>query len=224
MHDALHVLDEENKLQKNGIIPIGKSLKMRESQFVEPYCLLGIPPKNAEPDLKLQIGDNCYIRSHTVIYAGTKIGSHFQTGHSVQIREKCVIGDNVSIGSKTVLEHQVVIEDDVRIHTQAFIPEFTVIKKGAWIGPNVVLTNADFPLGREVKERLQGPVIEENVIIGANSTILPGVRLGAGCLVGAGSVVTRDVAPDVVVIGNPARKIKLRSQLRYQDTQELVYS
>ncbi|MCA9733131.1 MAG: N-acetyltransferase [Deferribacteres bacterium] len=197
---------------------------MRENQFVEPYCLLGIPPKNADSDTKLQIGDHCYIRSHTVIYAGTKIGSHFQTGHSVQIRERCVIGDNVSIGSKTVLEHQVIIEDNVRIHTQAFIPEFTIIKKGAWIGPNVVFTNADFPLGREVKDRLQGPIIEENVIIGANSTILPGVRLGAGCLVGAGSVVTRDVEPDAVVVGNPARKIKLRSQLRYQDTQELVYS
>ncbi|KAA3616747.1 MAG: N-acetyltransferase [Calditrichaeota bacterium] len=218
-----HPFDEENKLQKNGLIHIGNSLTIQENQFVEPYCLLGIPPKNADPDLKLKIGDDCYIRSHTVIYAGTTIGAHFQTGHGVQIRELCTIGNNVSIGSKTVVEHQVVIEDDVRIHSQAFIPEFTIIKKGAWLGPNVVLTNADFPLGKDVKNRLQGPVINENVIIGANATILPGVELGAGCLIGAGSVVKHDVEPDAVVVGNPAQKIKLRSQLRYKDTLELVY-
>jgi len=71
----------------------------------------------------------------------------------------------------------------------------------------VVITNARYPLSRDVKERLQGAHVEAGAIIGANATLLPGVRIGARALVGAGAVVTRDVPPGAVVAGNPARVI-----------------
>ena len=161
------------------------------------------------------IGDNAIIRAHTVIYHGNKIGNNFQTGNKTNIRELNQIGNNVSIGTMTVVEHHVLIEDGVRIHSQAFVPEYSILKKEAWIGPNVVLTNALYPKSFDAKTKLNGPVIHENVIIGANSTILPGVELFQDAIVGAGSVVTKNVLAGHVVAGNPAKLLKLKTDLPY---------
>jgi acetyltransferase-like isoleucine patch superfamily enzyme len=70
---------------------------------------------------------------------------------------------------------------------------------------------------------LKGPILEEGAIIGANSTLLPGVRIGKNALVGAGSVVTKDVEANAVVVGNPAKKIKERHELRHKDNSEPAY-
>ena len=107
----------------------------------------------------------------------------------------------------------VIVEDNVRIHSQAFIPEYSILKKGSWIGPNAVLTNAKYPLSQNVKDSLKGPTICENAIIGANSTILPGIQIGSNSLVGAGSVVTKNVGPGKIVAGNPAIELKDVSEL-----------
>jgi acetyltransferase-like isoleucine patch superfamily enzyme len=107
------------------------------------------------------------------------------------------------------------IASNVRIHTQAFVPEFSVLEEGSWIGPNVVLTNAKYPLSPRAKDELQGPIIRKGAKIGANSTILPGVVVGEDALVGAGSVVVRDVPPGAVVVGNPARVVGHVSSLPY---------
>ena len=98
------------------------------------------------------------MRSGTYIYAGNKIGSNFQTGHKVNIREENEIGNNVSIGTQCVIEHHVKI-GNVRIHSNVFIPEFTILKSNVWIGPNVVLTNAKYPNRKETKENLSAPVL-----------------------------------------------------------------
>lgn len=181
---------------------------------IEEFCIIG-RPINHEPGLETVIGDNCTIRSHTVIYAGNLIGDHFQTGHKANIRENNRIGNNVSIGTLSVVEHHVEIQDGVRIHSQAFVPEYSVLEQGAWIGPHVALTNARYPLSPNVKTELTGPVIREKAKIGANSTILPGIEIGENCLVGAGSVVTKSVSPNQVVAGNPASFIKSVSKLPY---------
>lgn len=161
------------------------------------------------------VGDDAVIRSHTVLYAGNRIGHRFQTGHRVMIREHNVVGDDVSVGTGSVVEHHVTIADGVRIHTNAFVPEFSRLEAGCWIGPNAVLTNARYPLSPAAKDNLEGPVIGPGAIVGANVTLLPGVTIGAGALVGAGSVVVNDVAPGDVVVGNPARRIKSRKDLPY---------
>jgi acetyltransferase-like isoleucine patch superfamily enzyme len=197
---------------------ICKNVTLGEGTVVEDFSLVGVAPRGAqEGELPTTIGERAVIRSHTVIYAGNVIGRNFQTGNKVNIRESNRIGDNVSIGTLSVVEHHVDIGNNVRIHTQVFIPEFSVLEDGCWIGPNVVLTNAKYPLSPGVKDSLAGPVVRRNAKIGANATVLPGVVIGEGALVGAGAVVVRDVPAGAVVVGNPARVIRHVSDLPYSN-------
>jgi len=169
------------------IVNLGKKCQ------IEDFVIIGAIPKGYEPDnLKTVIGDNAVIRSHTVIYAGNVIGNDFQTGNKANIRELNQIGDNVSIGTLSVVEHHVTIGNGVRIHSQAFIPEYTVLEEGSWIGPSVVFTNAKYPLSKLVKQSLHGVHVKEKAKIGANATLLPGVVIGKNALVGSGSVVTKN--------------------------------
>jgi len=195
---------------------IYSGVSLEACAVVEDYVILGAPPRGFdEGDLETVIGEGAWIRSHTVIYAGNRIGKNFQTGNKVNIRESNEIGHNVSIGTLSVIEHHVCIGNDVRVHSQVFVPEYSEIEDEAWLGPNVVLTNAKYPLSPGVKESLKGPVIRKRAKIGANVTILPGVTVGEDAIVGAGSVVVADVPDGKVVVGNPARVIKEVSELPY---------
>ena len=187
---------------------IHDNVKLGTNITIEDFCIVGILPKNDDGKrIETVIGNNAIIRSGTVIYAGNTIGEGFQTGNKTNIREFNTIGDNVSIGTLTVIEHHIVIENSVRIHSQAFIPEYSLLKEGSWVGPHAVFTNAKFPSTPETKDTLHGPVLEKGARIGANATLLPGVVIGANALVGAGSVVTGNVEKKTIVAGNPARII-----------------
>lgn len=182
------------------------NVQLGEDVVIEDFCIVGAPFKGYAGEATV-IGDGAVIRSHTVIYAGNRIGRGFQTGNKANVRELNVIGDDVSIGTLSVVEHHVEIAGGVRIHTQAFVPEYTVLEEDAWIGPQVVLTNAKYPRSPNAKAELRGPRIGRGAKVGANATLLPGVVVGENALVGAGSVVTVDVAPGDIVVGNPAKVI-----------------
>jgi acetyltransferase-like isoleucine patch superfamily enzyme len=173
-----------------------------EDIVVEDFCILGAPAGAAAPTV---FGNGAHLRSHTVVYAGNTIGRGFRTGNKANIREHNQIGDDVSIGTLSVVEHHVIIGSRVRIHTQAFIPEFTVIEDDAWLGPNVVFTNALYPAAADTKDKLAGARLCRGCKIGANVTVLPGLTIGAGALIGAGSLVTKDVPPDALAYGHPAQ-------------------
>ncbi len=206
---------------------IFKNVKLGKKAEIGDFVLIGVAPRGKKDgELKTIIGDNAVIRSHTVIYAGNKIGKNFQTGHSAMIREENEIGNDVSIGTQSIVEHNVKIGNRVRIHSGAFIPEYTTLEDDCWIGPKVCFTNAPHPKAPRAKEYLKGPIVKKHAKIGANSIILPGVTIGVNSLVGAGSVVTKDVPANKVVAGNPAVVIKDIEELKYPEelkTEEKPY-
>src|SRR5437016_3437511 len=110
---------------------IHPNVHLGENLQLEEYVIIGVPPRGSKPgDLETRIGADACIRSHTVIYAGNRIGASFQTGHSVMIRELNEIGDDVSIGTHSVIEHHVKIGNRVRIHSNVFIPEYSILEDG----------------------------------------------------------------------------------------------
>ena len=193
-----------------------KNVHLGKNVVIEDYVVLGAVPRGRkEGELKTVIGDHAVIRSQSVIYAGNTIGDYFETGNQVSVREENTIGKNVSIGTKSVVEFKTKIEDGVRIHSQVFIPEYCELQRNCWIGPQVVLTNAKYPKSVKSKDFLKGVVVEHDAKIGGNATILAGVRIGSRALVGAGSVVVRDVPQGKVVAGNPAKILKTIRDLHH---------
>jgi acetyltransferase-like isoleucine patch superfamily enzyme len=179
-----------------------------EDGMVEDFVVIGTQPTNLDGiDTRVVVGPNARIRSHTVIYAGNRIGARFQTGHGALLREANEIDDDVSVGSHSVVEHRVRIGRGARIHSNAFVPEFSVIEAQAWIGPGVVLTNARYPPRPSAKDHLEGVHVGARARVGAGAVVLPGVVIGEGALVGAGAVVVDNVPPGAVVVGNPARVV-----------------
>jgi len=183
------------------------NVRLGQNVIVEDFCIIGLPFGNNQCN-ETTIGDNSLIRAGTYIYAGNQIGKNFQTGNKVNIRELNIIGDNVSIGTSSVIEHDVIIENCVRVHSQVFVPEYSVLCDSCWLGPNVVLTNASYPRHPNAKDNLQGVTIKKNAKIGANVTILPGIEVGENSLVGAGSVVTKKIKDNVIVAGNPIKFLR----------------
>jgi UDP-2-acetamido-3-amino-2,3-dideoxy-glucuronate N-acetyltransferase len=124
---------------------------------------------------------------------------------------KCKIGKNCKIDAFVYIEEGVVIGDNCKIRPFVFIPTGVTIENNVFIGPNVTFTNDKYPkVGAEWT--LLQTKIESHASIGANSVILPGITVGRMALVGAGSVVTKDVPERAVVAGNPATLIDCRNK------------
>ena len=129
----------------------------------------------------------------------------------------CEIGDNCIISAFAEIQSGVVIGDNCKIEMGAFIPTGVKIGNGVFIGPNVCFTNDKYPHAVNPDGSMQTgndwacleTVVEDNASIGANSTILPGITIGKGSMIGAGSVVTKNVPCGSLAVGNPARVIKV---------------
>lgn len=176
------------------------------------FVLLGVAPAQGTAR-RLVIGDNAVIRSHSVIYGGTRIGNGLQTGHGVLIRENNVIGNNFSIGTHSVVETDNQIGNNVRIHTNCFIPEFVIIEDDAWIGPSVTVLNVLHPPCPRSTDCAPSVRIKKNAKIGGSVTIGPRVTIGSNSVIGMGSVVTTDIPDNVLAFGNPARVVKPISEM-----------
>ncbi|MEY4703122.1 MAG: hypothetical protein RIR96_1019 [Bacteroidota bacterium] len=149
------------------------------------------------------IGADCLIRSHSIIYASNTIGDHLITGHHIMVRTGNKIGHHSSIGNFTELHGDAVIGNYVRLHSNVCICEYAVVHDYAWIFPGTILSNGVTPPGN----LLLGPEVGPYTVIAVNAVLLPGVKIGANCLVGASSVVTKDVPEFTVVIGSPAKNM-----------------
>ena len=183
--------------------------------FIDPTVTLGHPGKADREALHsgnwstlspVKIGRGCTIRAGSVIYAGVSIGDSSQTGNGAVIREGTAIGSGCLVGTGTIIEDGCTIGDRVRIQSAVYIPTGTVVEDDVFIGPRACLTN-DKWMGRS-GGALEPITIRKHSRIGANSTILPGVEIGEDSIVGAGAVVTRNVARGTVVIGSPAHVLR----------------
>ena len=186
------------------MLNVPEQVLLEEPGAVDEGVSLGYPTGRAIADRTLRIGPGANLRAGTVVYAGTTIGRGLQTGHNVVIREENVIGDNVGIWSNSVIDYGCRIGNNVKIHSNGYVAQFTTIEDDAFLAPGVSIANDMRPLCAECTHA-GGPTIKRGARIGVNVTILPRVVIGEYALVGAGSVVTKDVPARAVVYGNPAR-------------------
>jgi acetyltransferase-like isoleucine patch superfamily enzyme len=186
--------------------------KLGKDCMVQENVILGL--KYSEECREAIIGDRAVIRWGTIIYADVEIGDDFKTGHSVVIRDKTRIGNRIVIGTNAIIDGNVEIGSFVKLESNVYIPTHTKIGSYVFIGPGAVLTNDKYPQRLRDEYEPIGPILEDSVTIGGNATVLPGVRIGEGTIVGAGSVVTKDVPPWSLAIGVPARFEPLPERLR----------
>jgi UDP-3-O-[3-hydroxymyristoyl] glucosamine N-acyltransferase len=137
-----------------------------------------------------------------------RIGKNVKIWHFAYVGAGVEIGDNVMIGSLTHVDYKVKIGDNTRIEGSVYIPPLTMIGKNVFIGPAAAFTNDPYPMS----PRMVGVVVEDGAIIGGRSVFKPGVRVGRNSVVAMASVVTRDVLPDTVVMGHPARPAYSRAE------------
>jgi len=188
-----------------------------EDCVIQANVIIGAAPKkllkNDSSELPgAKIGDGCVLRSGTIVYSDVKTGNKLKTGHNVLIREDTIIGDNVIVGTNSIIEDKCSVGNNVSIQSNVYIPTNTTIADNVFIGPNACLTNDKYPV--RIKDDLVGPIIEKGVSVGANATILPGVRIGEGSVIAAGAVVTKDVGPWKLVVGVPGKEKDLPEKLR----------
>lgn len=147
-----------------------------------------------------------YIHESADVSDAASIGSGSSVWNWTKVREGARIGRDVTIGQHVYIDHGVAVGDRCKIQNGANVFAGVSLGDEVFVGPSVTFTNDLNPRATGEWE-ITETVVERGASIGANSTILCGVRLGAGCMVGAGSVVIRDVAPGELVVGNPARVI-----------------
>lgn len=167
--------------------------------------IIGYPSGHVPGTPPLAIHDDATLRPGTVLYEGSTFGKAFTTGHNVVVRENVVIGDDVSVWSNTMIDYSCVIGDRVKIHCNCYVAQFTRIDDDAFLAPGVTIANDLFPGVQVSADAMRGPWIGAGAQIGANVTLLPYVHVGRGAIIGAGSVVTRDIPDGVLAYGNPAR-------------------
>jgi acetyltransferase-like isoleucine patch superfamily enzyme len=129
-----------------------------------------------------------------------KIGENVKIWHFAYVGENTSIGNNVMIGSLTHVDYGVRIGNNCRIEGSVYIPPLTEIGNDVFIGPGSTFTNDPYPMSK----KMIGVVVEDGVIIGGRSVVKPGVRIGKNSVIAMASVVTKDIPPNVVVMGHPA--------------------
>jgi len=144
---------------------------------------------------------------YSIISSDVKIGKGTKIWHFCNIYG-CEIGDDTQIGSYTEIKRGAVIGNNCRIQSYVFISEGTRIGNNVFIGPRVIFLNDKYPTAEKARNsswNLEAALVEDNVSIGGGAIILPRVKIKKNSMIGAGSVVTKDIPEYAVVYGNPAR-------------------
>ena len=147
-----------------------------------------------------------FVHYSSIVDNGANIGDDTKIWHFSHICSKAIIGKNVIIGQNCYIDNNVIIGDDCKIQNNVSIYDGVTIGNNVFVGPSVVFTNDLYPKAHHPNNlwNIKKTIINNYCSIGANSTIICGVTLHTGCLIGAGSVVTKDVLENTLVYGTPA--------------------
>ena len=190
------VLGDGVRVLENAVVGKQPALSPRSTAKRDP-----LPPA--------EIGDGTVISTGAIVFAGTRIGARVVVGDQSCVRERVTVGDDVVLGRGVLVENDTTIGVMVRIQADAYITAYSTLEEHVFIAPCVVTTNDNF-MGRTEKrlELMKGPTIRRGARVGGGAILCPAVEIGEEAFVGAGAVVTKDVPPRVIVVGNPARVLR----------------
>jgi acetyltransferase-like isoleucine patch superfamily enzyme len=193
-------------------VVIEPGVRLDDDVEVFPGAYIGKEPKGAGAtaremryDRRVLIGRGTSVGPHAVIYYDVEIGASTLVGDGASIREQCRVGSQCIISRYVTLNYNTKVGDRTRIMDMTHITGNSVIGDDVFISCMVATANDNVMVTRSYEEgKVVGPRIEDRVSIGEGACVLPGVRIGEGALVGAGSVVTKDVDAYALVVGVPA--------------------
>jgi acetyltransferase-like isoleucine patch superfamily enzyme len=188
---------------------IGSGVRIQDGAVLGKPRSLGATSAASREELPpLVVGDGAVVCAGAVLVAGAAIGAGVLIGDQAYVRERSAIGEGSTVGRGTSVENDVSIGARVRIQTDCYITAFSELEDDVFLAP-CVMTSNDMTAGRRpAGEPLRGPRLRRACRIGVGAVLLPGVEVGEEAFVGAGSVVTRDVAPRSVAFGSPARHVR----------------
>ncbi|MEM3060874.1 MAG: DapH/DapD/GlmU-related protein, partial [Candidatus Bathyarchaeia archaeon] len=189
--------------------------------YIGPNCIIGFPQKTELNEVikqrsfeqkifhgkKTVIGNECILRGGCTIYSGVKIEDRVKLGHNVLIRENVSIGNETSVGTNVVVDGNCTIGRKVSLQTGVYVCAYSTIEDFVFIGPNCVLLNDKYLMQKKTK--LIGPLIKKGASLGGNSTIMAGIVIGEGAIVGSEAMVIKNVEAKSIYTGIPAKKVKL---------------
>ena len=181
---------------------IHNGVDIGDGSTVGAYCELGLPTTAAKSP-ELVVGPRSTIRSHAVIYSGSRLGSQVQLGHYVSIRENSHIANGVLIGTRSQIEGDCHIGEFTRLHSEVHVGKSARVGRCCWLYPKVQFTNDPLPPTHVVEPVTVGDL----AVICTGTLLMPGIEIGLGAYVGAASVVRESIPPVMFASGNPAKSL-----------------
>lgn len=194
------------------------NVEIGDNSIIANDCVIGEPlndyyHNNNYINPTTKIGENALIRSHCIIYAGSEFGENLSTGHRVTIRENVIVGRNFAVGTLSDLQGFAKIGDYCRFHSNVHIGQQSTIGNFVFIYPFVVFTNDPHP----PSNICQGPTVGDYTQIAVHSILMPMIKIGKNCLIGANSTVSKDFEDDLVIVGSPAKALCPITQIKSKE-------
>jgi acetyltransferase-like isoleucine patch superfamily enzyme len=189
---------------------LGDGVRVLENAVVGKQPSLGASSTaRRDPLPPTVVGDGTVISSGAIVFAGSSIGANCIVGDQSCIRERVTMADDCILGRGSLIENDTTVGSRTRIQAEAYVTAYSTLEEDVFIAPCVVTTNDNF-MGRTDRRKalMKGPTIRRSARIGGGAILCPGIEVGEEAFVGAGAVVTKDVPPRKVVVGNPARVLR----------------